>query len=420
MNNEFGKQGFLRTIIITILLCGLGAWVIAVGQRQEIRKEAAEDEGFTFTALGDTHAGIEEFPKFRGWADTNHRAAINKMVEINPDFYLHLGDMVQDPTNVAWNDFFSIEKPLMDKAPIYPTIGNHERYQKNKSYFDRFRENAPHLKSLIIDKNKPWYSFDWGNAHFISLWIDYDEWTPEGEACRPGSVQYQWLEDDLKSTDKPWKIVFFHVQIYSSTAETSTKRKEMRKYLHGLFKKYQVDVVFGGHDHYYERVEVDGITYIESGGGSGTRTPPAAIPERKKAADKTHIVKVIISGGSLTGTAISTPAVGKNYSDPGGKILDTFCLTKTIQPTVSPTPDLTPTPIPTPTPTSTPSPTPTALPGLYKGDLNSDGVINGLDWSIMKLKFGQSATLEEGDLNQDGQINGLDWSIMRMYYGQEG
>jgi len=152
----------------------------------------------------------------------------------------------------------------------------------------------------------------------------------------------------------------------------------------------------------------------------------APMPGTKSISVKNHIVKVSINGGVLSGTAISTHAMlPKKKVEPGGEILDSFRLTKTIQPTASPTPSLTPTPTSTPTPTLTPTPTPTPtptstpLPGLYKGDLNADGIINGLDWSIMKLKFGQSSTLEEGDLNQDGQINGLDWSIMSMYYGQE-
>jgi predicted MPP superfamily phosphohydrolase len=420
------KQGFLRTIIFTILLCGLGAGIIAVGQRQEIRKKAAQDGEFTFAALGDTHAGLTDpdLANYRERADANHRSAIEAIIKINPDFYLLLGDMVHYPIDVAWNDFFAIEKPLMDKVPAYPTIGNHEGYNESHSYYHRFK-NLTHLKSLLIE-DRPWYSFDWGNAHFISLRVDYDNYYPQGEACRPGSAQYQWLENDLKSTDKPWKIVFFHDQIYSSTAEQTPERKATRKYLHPLFKKYQVDLVFGAHDHCYERVEADGITYIESGGGSNRREPLAAMPGTKSISVKNHIVKVSINGGVLSGTAISTHAMlPKKKIEAGGEILDTFRLTKTILPTASPTPTLTPTPSPTPSPTptsapsSSPTPTPTPLPGLYKGDLNSDGVINGLDWSIMKLKFGQSATLEEGDLNQDGQINGLDWSIMSMYYGQE-
>ena len=34
-----------------------------------------------------------------------------------------------------------------------------------------------------------------------------------------------------------------------------------------LFKKYNVDMVFSGHNHVYERFEVDGINYIVTGGG---------------------------------------------------------------------------------------------------------------------------------------------------------
>jgi hypothetical protein len=34
-----------------------------------------------------------------------------------------------------------------------------------------------------------------------------------------------------------------------------------------LFTRYQVDLVFSGHDHNYERSIVDNVTYVVTGGG---------------------------------------------------------------------------------------------------------------------------------------------------------
>ena len=46
---------------------------------------------------------------------------------------------------------------------------------------------------------------------------------------------------------------------------------------------------------------------------------------------------------------------------------------------------------------------------LKSPDLNLDGRVNSLDWSIMNGKWGQSGS---ADLNADNTVNSLDWSIM--------
>ena len=52
-------------------------------------------------------------------------------------------------------------------------------------------------------------------------------------------------------------------------------------------------------------------------------------------------------------------------------------------------------------------PTPT---GELKGDLNKDGIVNSLDWSIMNSKWFTNDS--NADLNSDGLVNSLDFSIM--------
>ena len=34
-----------------------------------------------------------------------------------------------------------------------------------------------------------------------------------------------------------------------------------------MFDYFDVDIVFNGHDHFYERAQVDNITYVVTGGG---------------------------------------------------------------------------------------------------------------------------------------------------------
>jgi hypothetical protein len=64
------------------------------------------------------------------------------------------------------------------------------------------------------------------------------------------------------------------------------------------------------------------------------------------------------------------------------------------------------TPIPSPAPAPTPSPISLPIPG----DLNSDGIVNALDWSQMSsVWFTNNAA---ADLNHDGIVNSIDFSIL--------
>lgn len=128
------------------LLCGLGLVFLgrlnSHSQGQKIRVEAAAPTSLTFMAIGDTHAGKdpERWGKIQKIADFNHAEAIKEIIRINPDFYLHLGDMVEKSSQETWNSFFEIEKPLQDRVPVYPVIGNHEQYQLNNIYYISFQE----------------------------------------------------------------------------------------------------------------------------------------------------------------------------------------------------------------------------------------------------------------------------------------
>jgi hypothetical protein len=48
--------------------------------------------------------------------------------------------------------------------------------------------------------------------------------------------------------------------------------------------------------------------------------------------------------------------------------------------------------------------------------LNTDGVVNSLDWSIMNAKWGTNDAT--ADMNKDGVVNSLDFSIMNSNWGK--
>jgi len=58
------------------------------------------------------------------------------------------------------------------------------------------------------------------------------------------------------------------------------------------------------------------------------------------------------------------------------------------------------------------------LPTLGAGDLNSDGIVNSLDWSIMKAVWARSSA--SADVNKDRIVNSADWGYLRKNWLKSG
>jgi len=142
-------------------------------------------------------------------------------------------------------------KPLIDAGvKFYASLGNHDS-----------REQA-HYKLFNMD-GKLYYSFKPSkqNVRFFAL-----------ETTRLDPDQIAWLEKELEGSREDWKIPYFHHPPYSS-GERHGSDGPIRRVLEPLFVKYNVSVVFTGHDHFYERVKPQkGIVYFVTGAGGQLRS----------------------------------------------------------------------------------------------------------------------------------------------------
>lgn len=103
------------------------------------------------------------------------------------------------------------------------------------------------------------YSFNYGNAHFISLDTETGyPGAPEEHRyvlpCGGFAEQLNWLEQDLIQANKqrslrPWIFVQGHHPMYQGNSVNT----ELQTAVEELFFKYGVDVFFTGHKHFYER-----------------------------------------------------------------------------------------------------------------------------------------------------------------------
>ncbi len=280
------------------------------------RTAAAPGQPFNFAVVGDSG----------WWKDTTALYLVaDRMAALDPQFVLHTGDVVYPDGQADGYDpyFFQPYQALLKHAPFFPVLGNHDYgTQRAKPYFDAFY--LPHNNPVNTER---YYSFDWGDAHFTAL--DFNT-GPEPE-------QMAWLKNDLASTDKTWKIVFYHQAIYSSGPHGYENWVDAkRQLLAPIFEQNHVDVVFNGHDHDYERTQpIHGVVYVVSGGGGADLYKVKPQPFSAYAESTYHTVLASIDHCALTLQAIK----------PDGTIFDKTTLTKDC-----PAPAVAPAPLPTPTP----------------------------------------------------------------------
>ncbi|GAB6189983.1 hypothetical protein JCM30566_17250 [Marinitoga arctica] len=204
--------------------------------------------------------------------DKQHRMVIEKIIKESPEFIINVGDMVENGNDIRyWNNFFNVIKGL--NAFYYPVLGNHER--NSQTYYEAFD-----LPKGDGDFNKRWYSFSYGNYHFIIL----DSIISLNSEMF--NEETQWLINDLKKNKEKYSFIFFHYPFWNNSSYTWRKQNtQLEKLWRPIFEKYNVKVVFNGHVHGYERFEKNGITYITTGGGGapfdkGTRKK--FVPNTKK------------------------------------------------------------------------------------------------------------------------------------------
>jgi chitodextrinase len=133
------------------------------------------------------------------------------------------------------------------KAKTYPSIGNHEGTTATSgagycSYFGA----AAHCNASGRQGNAAFYSFDLGGWHVIAL---NSNCTAAG-GCGVGSLQHQWLVDDLRAHPAACTLAYWHHPRFSSGhggSDTSMQAIWQTLYDEGA------DLVLTGHSHHYER-----------------------------------------------------------------------------------------------------------------------------------------------------------------------
>jgi hypothetical protein len=260
---------------------------------------AADTRTLKFISYGDTRTNPDQ-----------HDAVAKQIVHLfqgDPayqTFNLFVGDFVTSgDLEESWqNEFFNpawkyIREEVANLA-FLPVMGNHEGGgQLYTRYFP-----LPFVRARYT-------SFDYGPAHIALV----DQYVPYG----PGSNQLAWLETDLAASSKPWKFVVLHEPGWSAGGGHDNNVEV--QVLQPLFERTGVAIVFGGHNHYYARAEVNGVIHLTAGtGGAPLYSPVESMPHIAVAIANLGYTRFEINGDILTGQFVGLD----------GSILDQFTISK--------------------------------------------------------------------------------------------
>jgi hypothetical protein len=239
--------------------------------------------------------------------------AVSELVHgLAPDFIVTTGDnnypdgsadTIDFNVGLFYHDFLS---PYLGqygcggaRNRFFPSLGNHDWYTPGA---------APYLAYFTLPGNERYYDVAWGDVHVFAL--DTDPGEPDGLA--PDSAQGQWLRAGLAAATEPWRIVYMHRPPFSSGPHGSSLDMQWP------FKAWGANLVLAGHDHDYERVVVDGLTYVVDGLG-GAELYPVGEPIEGS------VVRFNDTAGALVIDADAT-ALRARFLTVDGRQVDTFSL----------------------------------------------------------------------------------------------
>ena len=265
------------------------------------------EKEFTFIAIGDTQGETwegtvsEENPKGQRFMYTI--SALNEALEEvgTPAFILHAGDVVENGLREdQWNLYFKALGEVGASVPHFAAPGNHddELNTNDQNYYFGMHFNHPDnggndeldptvvsvinslvqgtdkdanwIKNLIKYMDETFYSYNYGDAHFVVY--NSGAYSSQDELIL--KAQRAWLKADLEANkDAKWTVVLAHQPNYHRIATGGYARSTLADIIEG----FDVDLVIHGHSHLVARsypmkdghiVSKDNLDVINKGEGT--------------------------------------------------------------------------------------------------------------------------------------------------------
>ncbi|MBP9988368.1 MAG: metallophosphoesterase family protein [Ruminococcus sp.] len=196
---------------------------------------------FKAVLVGDVQCSAQE----TGFGDkdaANWNKTLNKALKYNPDtsFIISCGDQTQ--TGADPNEWAATLSPkALRNVPFMTTIGNHDHKGTNYKYY----VNNPNSLIASTSKTGTPYFFSYGDVLFVVFN------TTNLNVFESYSLAKKAVE---AYPNAKWRVAIFHHDLYGTGHHADdSSNKPLRGAFSAILDKFQFDLAFDGHEHYYGR-----------------------------------------------------------------------------------------------------------------------------------------------------------------------
>jgi predicted phosphodiesterase len=163
---------------------------------------------------------------------------------------------------------FEPYKELLKDYVPWAVIGNHDA--RRWAFYDIFDFPSEAESGGIPSHNKKFYSIEQGDLHILMIDSETTDLSKDSELLK-------WLEKDLQANTKKWTVAIFHHPPYTHGGHNSDNPRDshykfsmtgrlflVRENIIPVLEKYDVDLVYSGHSHVYERSKLIHKHYQDS------------------------------------------------------------------------------------------------------------------------------------------------------------
>jgi len=269
--------------------------------------------------LGDSGTGSNHQRAVR---DAYYAFSANR----HTDLWLMLGDNAYEAgTDAQYQGaLFNMYPEMLRKSVLWPALGNHDTYStgvvESFPYLEIFTLPTEGEAGGISSGTEKYYSFDYGNIHFVVL----DSMSSNRET---NGAMSTWLENNLAANTNEWTIAFWHHPPYTRGSHDSDSEHElieMRQFVVPILEAHGADLILCGHSHSYERSHLLRGHY----GHSSTLVREMIIddrggPYRVDGIERDGSIYVVAgSSGQISGGQLNHPAMYISLNELGSLVLD--------------------------------------------------------------------------------------------------
>lgn len=225
---------------------------------------------FSFAVIADTHMRPERGDNSSPWAvnklaNGRARYVVQRVNGLNPDFVIHLGDIVHPvPVLPTYERAARVANRELAKlnAPLHVIAGNHDVGDKPNPSMPAASVSDHGLRLYRKHFGRDYYSFDHQGCHFTLINAQI-----LNSGLRSEAAQERWLAEDLRKNQSKRIFLFTHYPPYIMAPDEAWNYDNIdepkRSWFLSLIRKHRIEALFAGHVHnFFYNVERQTECYL--------------------------------------------------------------------------------------------------------------------------------------------------------------